>query len=164
MFKKRCFVGLVGVGMLLLNSEARAQAPVLMFPSPDAIVAVVDGDQVAVRDLDAYSRNGDPRRLFLLNRQLQDPRRDLLETLNDDQLLAADAARHGTTVTRLLNERLKVSPVTDTEIRQTFARIAQQHPTVTFEEMLPLIRLQLQGLHRSLARARYLAELRRAVK
>jgi hypothetical protein len=164
MFKKLCLLVLIAAAVVLPASPARAQARSLQAAAADTIVATVDGQRIQPSDVDAYSRTADARQLFLLNRQLQDPRRDVVESLNDERLLNAEAARLGTTTSRLLSERLKPARVTDAEILHTFEQIKAQQSSVSYDEMLPLIRTQLQGMHRSQALAAYVRDLKRAAR
>lgn len=167
MFMPLRFALLVGAASLILGQNVMAQA-LGSIPccaaAPDAVAAVIDGESVRVRDLDAYSRTDDPRKLFLLNRQLQDSRRELLDNVNDELLLEAEAARHGKTVSRLLQERLKVERVTDAAILRTFERIKEQQPTISYEQMQPTIRMFLEGQLRAKAKAAYIKELKQAVR
>ena len=128
----------------------------------DAVIAIIDGESVRVRDIEAYSRTADPRQLFLLNHQLQDPRRSLLDNLNDEHLLEREAARLSKTVSQLLEERLHVTPVTDAEILRAFKQIAEQHPAITYAGMAPVLRMFLEGQRKSVAKARYVKELKKA--
>ena len=149
---------LIGAGLLISAPSVMAQNLDL-----EAIVAIVDGEHIALKDLDVYSRKADPRRLFLLNQQLQESR-GLFDRLSDERLIEAEAARAGTTVSELLNERLRVEPVTDAEILQAFKRIRERQPGLTYKQMLPVLRPYLQGQHKADARAKFIRELKQAAR
>ena len=167
MFRPLRLVLLVGAVSLLAGHRATAQNPELLpccAADPDAVIAVIDGERVRVRDLDGYSRTNDPRALFLMNRQLSDPRVDLLRSVDEERLLEAEAARAGRAVSQLLKERLRVTPVTDAAVRRLFERIRDQQPGATYGEMRPVIRMFLEGQLRAEARGRYLRDLQRAAR
>ena len=167
MFRSLRLVLLVGAVSVLPGPWVMAQTPGWLpccAAASDAVVAVIDGESVRVPDLDTYSRTADPRTLFLLNRQLRDPRSDMLRTFNEELVLEAEAARRGQTVRQLLNERLVVKPVSDAAILRILERIHEEHPAVSDNEILPVIRMFLEGQLRSEATARYVKELKRAAK
>lgn len=159
MLKRLCLSMLIGAVSFIPAPSADAQDI-----DRDAVVAVVDGETITFKDLDAFSRKADPRRLFLLNQQLQESRRGLADPLGDDRLVEAEAARTGVTVNELLNQRLKVAPVTDAEILRAFKQVREQQPAVTLKQMRPVITMQLQGRHRAEAKARLIQELRQAAR
>lgn len=167
MCKQLYVLVLAGAASLMCAPSARAQdidrLTECCAAGPDATAAVVDGESIKFRDLAGYSRTAEPRRLFLLNQQLQDARRGLLDSLSDERLLEAEAARAGTTVSELLNH-LKVEPVTDAEILHTFKQIKEQQPAVTYKQMLPVLRMYLQGRHRADAKARFFVGLKQAAR
>src|SRR5436190_16464726 len=84
----------------------------------DAVVAVVDGEQVKMSGLEQYSRSGDPLKIFLLNQQLRDPREQLVQDSEDQRVLQHEAERQHVTVTQLL-EKLSIAPVTEAQIEKT---------------------------------------------
>jgi hypothetical protein len=158
---------LLGAVLLCLSHGANAQTPGSIsrfMPDPDAVVAIVDGRHVTLRGLDAYSRTSDPHALFLLNRQLGDPRTEIARSVDEERLLDAEAARFGKSVAQLLNERLPPVRVSDAAIRRAFERIRSEQPAASYEQLLPAIRMFLEGQLRSHARAKYLKELARAAE
>jgi hypothetical protein len=165
MFRTLRLILLIAAASFVMCRPATAQASQsnrCCDAPPDAVVAIIDGESVSARDVEAYSRTADARQLFLLNSQLQDPRLSLLDNVNDDLLLEREAARLGMAVSRLLQKRLVVRPVTDAEIRQTFNRVTDQHPAATYAHMEPVIRAFLEGQRTAEARAKYVKELKKA--
>ncbi len=162
MFRMFRLVLLVVAPSFLVASAVLAQAVPCCTPNPDAVVAVIDGEHVRVRDLDVYSHTNDARALFLLNRQLSDSRGEILRSADEERLLDAEASRLGKTVRQLLKERLPVRPVTDAAIRRMVNRIRAEHPDARYDELRSTVRRFLEGQGHAEARARYLRELKQA--
>ncbi len=80
---------------------------------PDTIIAVVDGQAIPLRDLEAYSRTKDPKRLFQLNQQLFEFRESMLNLMLGERLLKLEAEKTGVSVETLLERKLKIEPVTE---------------------------------------------------
>jgi protein-disulfide isomerase len=139
-------------------------------PDDDTVVAIVDNEHIRMRDLDAHSRSKDARKLFQLNQQLYDFREEMLEDLMGERLLAQEAARLGVSVDILLRDHLKVEPVTEADILETFDRVNNQtepgvpQQPVTLEIARPMIVSYLEGRRRSEARSRYIQSLRKEAK
>ena len=113
---------------------------------------------------DLLAQSSDARTLFLRNSELRDPRLDALRSVDEERLLEAEAARLGKTVRQLLKDLLPARPVSEAAIRRTFERIREQQPAASYDQMLPVIRMFLEGQLQSDARAKYIDELKRAEK
>jgi protein-disulfide isomerase len=128
--------------------------PLTVLPS-DTIVAVVDGQTIQLRDLEAFSRTKDSKKLFQLNQQLFEFRESMLNLMLGERLLKLEAEKTGLSVEALLERNLKVEPVTDAEINEILAR----QPNLDRAVVAPLVRQFLEDRKKEEARTRYIAEL-----
>jgi protein-disulfide isomerase len=129
----------------------------------DAVVAVVDGQPIKLSEVDAFSRNQDPRKLFEMNQQLHELRETALKELVGERLLAAAAAKHGLTVEGLLDRAIPTPSVTETEILEVFNSGRSKNP-MDFESSKPLIVRFLQDKKRKDARAKFVEHLKQEAK
>jgi protein-disulfide isomerase len=156
-------VGLIAV--VASSSEAQQPDGVRVNNEDDAIVAIVDGERIRMRDLDQYARSQDPKKLFQLNQQLFDFRDQMLDQLVGERLLAQEAERLKTSIEQLLAEKLRIEPVTEASVTETFERMNSQQPPaqrVGLDVARPVITMYLEGRKRTEARARYIQERRAA--
>jgi len=150
------------LALLLITDAAIAAAqkpsdprdPLTVLP-PDTIVAVVDGQTIQLRDLEAFSRTKDPKKLFQLNQQLFEFRESMLNLMLGERLLKLEAEKTGLSVDALLERNLKIEPVTDAEINEILAR----QPNLDRAVITPLVRQFLEDRKKEEARTRYIAEL-----
>lgn len=120
----------------------------------DTIVAMVDGEAITLGDVEAYSKNKEPRQLFQLNQQLFEFREGMLGLMLGERLLKTEADKAGMTVEAFLDTVLSVEAVTDADIQEVLNRQTpgQMDPGV----VTPLIRKFLEDRKREEARARYI--------
>jgi protein-disulfide isomerase len=162
------FRGLFIVSLICVvagRSDAQQPAGVPLSIEDDAIVAIVGGDRIRMRDLDQYARSQDPKKLFQLNQQLFDFRDQMLDQLVGERLLSQEAEHLKISIEQLLAEKLKIEPVTEASVTETFERMNRQQPPaqrVGLDVARPMVTMYLEGRKRAEARARYIQELRAA--
>lgn len=158
-------VAIIGLLTTFAALPANAQRPAdrACCSNSSTIVAVIDGRTIHSRDVDDYARTATRRQLFELNRQLNDYRTTVADSMAADQLLEQEAARQGRTAAEVV-QALRVEAVSDSEIVAEIQRInagrAAGSRRLTIEEHGALIRTYLEGKRRSEARGRYIQELK----
>src|SRR5882672_7073393 len=90
----RCFFVAMLVGLAPGIGVAQGRAAVsdpLKQVADDTPVALIDGETILMRDLDAYSQSQDPRKVFQLNQQLYEFRQKMLDMMLGERLLNMEA-------------------------------------------------------------------------
>jgi protein-disulfide isomerase len=130
--------------------------PLRQVPS-ETVVAMVDGEAITIADVEAFSNTKDPKKLFQLNQQVFEFRESMLGLMLGERLLRLEAQKARMTVEELLEQQLKIEPVTDAEIQEVLSR--QPSGVVDPAIVVPLIREFLEERKKEQARARYIAEI-----
>jgi len=150
--------------LLGLNSIGLAQAPPTdslrtTKVADDTPVAIIDGEIVRMRDLEAYSKAQDPKKLWQLNQQVYEFRLKMLDTMLGERLLVMAAKDAQLTVDELLTKNLTIEPVTEEAIEAVYndAPNASRLDLITSR---PLIRKFLEDQRLATARANYIERLK----
>jgi protein-disulfide isomerase len=149
-------ITLLAWAMPVLAQTRPVSDPINSLPK-DTIVAMIDGEAITLGDLEAYSKDKQPRQLFQLNQQLFEFRESMLGLMLGERLLKAEADKAGMTVDELLQKVLTIEAVTDADVQEVLTRQppGQLDPAV----VTPLIRQFLEDRKREEARARYVNEV-----
>ena len=130
----------------------------------DTPVAMIDGEIIRMRDLDAYSQSQDPRKVFQLNQQLYEFRQKMLDTMLGERLLSMEARTANVTVEQIVAQKAIVQRVTEAEILEMFNRANLQpnpgYPQVDLATARPMIARVLEDRKKAEARARYVEQLK----
>lgn len=141
---------------------ASGQTPVdratLALP-PDTVVALVDGDEIKLGEIDAFSRVHDPKKVFQLNQQLFELRERALNMMLGERLLAREAAEAGITVDELV-ATLRVDPIDEREVDVMLEDARRRGAPIASEQLRPMIRDYLRDQKRSAARERRIRQLK----
>ncbi len=133
-------------------------------PNDDTVVAVVDGEPIRMRDLDAYSRTQDPRKLFQLNQQLYDLQAQLLDDLLGERLLEQEAARQNMTVEQLVRRipGISVAPPSEDDIVTEYHRLTATRPSSAppLDSVRPMIKMYLEGQRSNVVRRAFIKTLK----
>ena len=117
-----------------------------------------------MRDLDAYSRTQDPRKLFQLNQQLYDLQAQMLDDLLGERLLEQEANRQNMTVEQLVRRipGISVASPSEAEIVREYQRLTATHPSSapTLDSVKPMIKVYLEGQRANLVRRAFIKTLK----
>lgn len=154
-------------GISAAQVSATASDPVKRL-ADDTPIAMIDGEIIRMRDLDAYSQSQDPRKVFQLNQQLYEFRQKMLDTMLGERLLAMEAKAANLTVEQLVAQKAVVERVTEAEILEMFNRANLQpnagYPQIDLATARPMIAKVLGERKKAEARARYVEQLKAKAK
>ena len=149
---------LIGTYPVVAAGQTPIDRSILALP-PDTVVAVVDGKQITLAEIDEFSRVRDPKKLFQLNQQLFELRERALNMMLGERLLAREAAEAGVTVDELV-ARLRVEPVDEREVDAMVEDARRRGAPIGADELRPMIRDHLRDQKRTAARERRIRQLK----
>jgi hypothetical protein len=129
----------------------------------DGDVAARVGDRViTVKDVDAAWRQADPASHAQAAQTIYDGRRQALDRLVDDILIADAARTKGVPAEQLTKDEIgrRTKPVTDAEVDGFYQQNIGRMQGKGLDEVRPLIRSFLEQQQQQAARAAFVAELR----
>jgi len=141
------------------NTAGSAPAPASSPSGADEVVAIVAGEPISAADLEAALGH----RLAKLEEQAYELRKEQLDELIADRLLAAEAKRRQLTVDALLEQEVaaKVPGVTDADV-QEFVRANQARLPADATALEPRIRAFLAAQREADRRTEYVEALKAA--
>jgi len=146
-----------------LASAQPPQTVICCSPDGEAVVAIVDGEPIRMRDLDAYSRKQDAQKLFQLNQQLYNVQAQVLDDLLGERLLEQEAIRQNMTVEQLVKTipGINVAPPSEADVLREYQRLTANRPlgAPSLDSMKPLITVYLEGQRSNVARKAFIQTL-----
>jgi protein-disulfide isomerase len=149
---------IIGTHPIVTAGQTPIDRSILALP-PDTVVAVVDGREITLGEIDEFSRLRDAKKLFQLNQQLFELRERALNMMLGERLLAREAADAGITVDELV-ARLRVEPIDEREVDAMVEDARRRGAAIGADELRPMIRDYLRDQKRSAARERRIRQLK----
>src|SRR5262249_37081465 len=137
-----------------------------MFPlaSGSDAAALVGDRRISVEDIDREWRRSNPASYIQMIRQLYEARRQVLNAMVSDELLAREAATRGVSVEALLAEEVPkhVIPMPDSAVISLYVSLGDTTRGATLDQMRPALRAWLER-HSELeiAKMSYVEELKK---
>jgi len=138
-------------------SAAGSSSPAAVITGESGVAAVVNGTEITFAQLDEAAA----AQLTRLKTQAYDLRKQSLDTLIDDQLLAAEAEKRGITSDELIKLEVtdKVGEITDEEAKAYFDKNPPRGQ-VDFEQIKPRVKAYMQRKNEGDLRTAFMASLR----
>jgi protein-disulfide isomerase len=147
------------------SPEAKAQADALASSVPSTGPAARVGDRaISIEDLDREWRRANPASYLQTLRQLYEARREVLNKMVSDELLAREAAARGISVEALLAEEIpkRVIAMPDSAVASLFLSMGDNVRGATLDQMRPALRAWLERHSEpELAKMSYIEELKK---
>ena len=119
---------------------------------------------ISIQDVDREWRRSDPLGYLQLIRQLYDARRQVLNAMVTDELLAREAAARGVSVEALLAEEVpkRVIPMPDSAVATLYSSLGANARGASLDQMRPALRAWLERRSEpELARMSFIEELKK---
>jgi len=150
-------------GTTTAGSKPSAQSMVPLSSASD-VAAVVGDHQISVEDVDREWRRSNPAGYLQMIRQLYEARRQVLNAMVSDELLAREAADRGVSVESLLAQEVpkRVIPMPDSAVISLYLSLGDATRGATLDQMRPALRAWLER-HSELeiAKMSYVEELKK---
>ena len=147
------------------SPEAKAAANALPSSIPSTGPAARVGDRaISIEDVDREWRQSNPSSYLQALRQLYEARREVLNTMVSDELLAREAAARGISVEALLAEEVpkRIIAMPDSAVASLFVSMGDNVRGATLEQMRPALRAWLERHSEpELAKLSYVEELKK---
>ena len=149
---------LLGTYPIIAAGQTPIDRSILALPA-DTVVAIVDGDEITLGEVDEFSRVRDRKKVFQLNQQLFELRERALNMMLGERLLAREAADAGITVDELV-ATFRVEAIDEREVDAMVEDARRRGAPIAAEQLRPMIRDYLRDQKRSAARERRIRQLK----
>jgi protein-disulfide isomerase len=147
---------LVCVAPVLAQKPSVSGNPVAQLPE-DFVVAVLNGQEITLAELDGHAKKADAAQLFDLNLQLFELRKSILDTMLGERLLGEQARRASQTLEEFEARAIQIVAPTNAEIDDVYHNTP--NPPFDLETARPMIARFLEGKKRLHAREAFIRDL-----